>query len=79
MGSVILAGICAELDEGVFVLRQALPLAWQGPAAEEFAAKVERVARMLTGASNHLKSTVRLVQIHERHMEALAAAMGQGG
>ena len=74
-----MAGICAELDEGVFDLRQAAPLTWQGTAAEEFAVKVEHAAEALASASGRLGTAVRLIQIHERHMQALAAAMGQGG
>lgn len=80
MGSArVVAGVCGQLDEVVFELRQTIPLTWQGAAADEFAARVEEAAGRLIDATGVLHSAARLIETHERRMEAMRLAMGQGG
>lgn len=75
-----IGGVCADLGEAVFELRQAIPPTWQGPAAEEFAGQIEEVAARAGALAQDLGHAARLTHFHELHMRALRLAMsGQPG
>ena len=79
MGSAAtVAAACAEVNDGVFELRQAISLTWQGNAAQEFAEKVEECASRAGSVATDLAAAVRLIQVHEHHMRLVRIAMSGG-
>lgn len=79
MGSAqIVAGVCGELHEAVFDLRQAIPPQWQGEAADGFTERVEEVNTLLVRGRNTLQASIGLIAAHQRHMDALRVLMGRG-
>ena len=79
MGSAAtVAAACAEVNDGVFELRQAISLTWQGNAAQEFAKKVEECASRAGSVAADLAAAVRLIQVHEHHIRLVRIAMSGG-
>jgi len=72
------AAVCAEVNEGVFELRQAISLTWQGNAAQEFAETVEDCASRTASVAADLTAAARLIQVHEQHMRLVRIAMSGG-
>lgn len=79
MGSAAtVAGVCGVVNEGVFELRQAISLTWQGEAAQEFAENVESCASRAGAVAADLATAARLIQVHEHHMRLVRIAMSGG-
>lgn len=71
----VIAGVCAEVGEAVFALRQAVPLTWQGEAANQFGNEVEAGARKMSELAAGLAVAAQMARVHEHHMAAMRAVM----